>query len=63
MTFLEGRFSFPLAFLLGAPFPTALGADEDAPSFPFVFYSSFLRAAAALTCVLYMAASIFAKDK
>ena len=42
----------------------ALGADEDAPSFPFsLFSSSFLRAITALTIALCPAASISANDK
>ena len=63
VTFLEGRLSFPSAFLLGAFFLTALGADEDAFSFPFAFYSSFLHVATVLNYALYMAASISTKDK
>ena len=63
MTFFEGWLSFPSAFLLGAPFLTALGVDEDAPSYPFTFGSSFLRVVATLTCALCMATSIYAKDK
>ena len=62
-TFLEGRSSFSLAFLLGAPFMTTLGANKDAYSFPFSF-SSFLRAVAdALINTLCLAASISVKDK
>lgn len=38
-SFLGGRSSFPLAFLLEALFPTALGANKDAPS-PFALFSS-----------------------
>ena len=60
-SFLEGRSSFLLTFLLGDPFPTPLGADEDAISFPFSF-SSFLHDVAALTSALYLTASISAKD-
>ena len=63
MTFLEGRLSFSSAFLLGAPFLTALGVDEDAPSFLFGFCSFFLHVVATLTYALCMAASIFVKDK
>ena len=63
MTFFEGWLSFSSAFLLGAPFLTALGVDEDTPSYPFTFGSSFLRIVATLTCALCMAASIYAKDK
>ena len=61
--FWRWRSSFPLVFLLGAPFSTTLGADEDAPSFPFSF-SSFLHVVAdTLTNALYLAASISVKDK
>ena len=63
-TLLGGQLSFPLAFHLGASFSTTLGADAGAPSFPFAFFSSsFLHAAAALTCALCLAASISTKDK
>lgn len=58
-SFLEGQSSFSLAFLFGAPFLATLGV-EGAPSFPV---STFLYVAAALTNALYLAASIFAKDK
>ena len=41
-----------------------LGADEDAPSFPFSFFSSFLCTVIdALTNALYLVASISIKDK
>ena len=65
VTFLEGGLSFSSAFLLGTPFSTALGADEDTPSFPFSFFSSsFLRAETdALTKAFYLVASISVKDK
>ena len=44
---------------------TTLGADKDAPSFPFFFfYSSFLHAATDdLTNALCLVASISIKDK
>jgi len=58
-TIFDERSSFPSAFLLAAPLPMALGADEDYPT--LVFSSFFLRAAAALT--LYLAASISTKAK
>ena len=59
--FLGGQSSFSSAFLLAEPLETALGAYEDAPSFPLaLFSSSFLRAAVALT--LCLVASISPKD-
>ena len=57
--FLDGQSSFPSPFLLAPPLVTALGFDEDAPSFALPFPSSFLRAAIALTYALSLAASIF----
>ena len=61
--FLRGHSSFPSAFLLGAPFPTTLGANEDTPSFPF-FFSSFLCVVAnALTNTFFLATSISVKEK
>ena len=63
-TLLGGQLSFPSSFLLGAPFLTTLRVDEDAPSFPFAFFSSsFLSAAATLTYALCLANSISVEDK
>ena len=60
-TFLYGWSSFPSPFLLAAPLVTALGADEDAPSFSLPFPSSLLHAAVALTYALSLATSISTK--
>ena len=61
VAFLGGWLSFLSTFLLAEPLETALGVDEDAPSFPLaLLYSSFLWVTAALT--LCLATSISAKD-
>ena len=60
-TFLGGRLSSPLTFLLAEPLETAAGTDEGVPSYPLAFFaSSFLRVVAALT--LCLATSISTKD-
>ena len=62
--FLEEWSSFLSVFLLGALFPTALDADEDAFSFPFSFFSSSLRTIVdTLTKALCLVASISVKDR
>ena len=61
-TFLDRQSSFPSPFLLVTPLQTALGVDEDAPSFPLAF-SFFLHAAASLTYAHSLVASIFAKGQ
>ena len=61
VTVLGGRSSSPSTFLLAEPLETAVGTDEDVPSYPLAFFaSSFLPVVAA--CTLCLAASISAKD-